>query len=244
MPLSAEIPTPTKLGRDLDQTKVRTRSLLNKFIHRCNFKLAIFRLFDHNLPFSSLKGYGTHRLHLLWRNADNWLVLHYWFFATLVTVATLRINFIMHFRELVGYSLLFVPLAKKFRELEFTENTDTVKNFPLLASSARNPQHSRVFYDSFVMPFYEIWVTERHNGLHAVKGFSPLWIYLNISSHCRGWSTTGRKRLIANGQWIMRLPIGLCWARSWQTFVQNTPYTRSNSWTTPRLLLRFIQKVR
>lgn len=28
------------------------------------------------------------------------------------------------------------------------------------------------------MPFYEIWVTERHNGLHAVKGFSPLWIYL------------------------------------------------------------------
>ena len=93
------------------------------------------------------------------------------------------------------------------------------------------------------MPFYEIWVTERHNGLHAVKGFSPLWIYWNISSHGRGWSTTGRKRLIANGQWIMRLPIGLCWARSWQTFVQNTPYTRSNSWTTPRLLQRFIQKV-
>ena len=149
----------------------------------------------------------------------------------------------MHFRELVGYSLLFVPLAKKFRELEFMENTDIVKNFPLLASFARNPLHSRVFYDSFVMPFYEIWVTERHNGLHAVKGFSPLWIYWNISSHGRGWSTTGRKRLIANGQWIMRLPIGLCWARSWQTFVQNTPYTRSNSWTTPRLLQRFIQKV-
>lgn len=56
MPLSAEMPTPTKLGRDLDQTKVRTRSLLNKFMHRCNFKLAIFGLFDHNLPFSSLKG--------------------------------------------------------------------------------------------------------------------------------------------------------------------------------------------
>ena len=36
----------------------------------------------------------------------------------------------MHFRELVGYSLLFVPLAKKFRELEFMENTDIVKIFP------------------------------------------------------------------------------------------------------------------
>ena len=56
MPLSAEMPTPTKLGRDLDQTKVRTRSLLNKFMYWCNFKLAIFGLFDHNLPFSSLKG--------------------------------------------------------------------------------------------------------------------------------------------------------------------------------------------
>ena len=40
----------------------------------------------------------------------------------------------MHFRELVGYSLLFVPLAKKFKELEFMKNTDIVKNFPLLAN--------------------------------------------------------------------------------------------------------------